>query len=228
MPSPAASPKPLMVPPHHVPAFEAIRDMPEEDFSRVHRSLSTAEATGRREPLDAASRSSTQLSFQDTEAMLDAIMGLATYAYLSRSSEGQVASRLASSPPLATAEDPDDELGERIKQLLECDAVRIHSKVTLLGTQHERIFANAQVLTDLRPLFKSDIGENLEPEGVLLSHTLSVHFIGSDGGHDTFFVVLDEQDIETLGELVDRARKKTESMRKLVKESGLAFLHSDE
>ena len=67
-----------------------------------------------------------------------------------------------------------------------------------------------------------------EPEGLLLSHTLSLHFIGSDGTHDNFFVVLDDEDIETMRKLVDRAIDKASSMRQLIAESGLLPLRSED
>ena len=209
-------------------AFEAIRDMSEGDFGLLIDVVADAELTIGRDTLDDLILQGTQLDALETSALLDAVIGLATHGHISRTPINELVTRLSCAPRIARSDDSDKRLAERVERLLSCDVVRVHSKTLLIGSQHERIFANAQIVTDLRPLFKSDIEEEPEPEGVLLSHTLSVHFIGSDGTHDTFFVVLDDQDIETIGALIDRARLKAKSMRRIVKEFGLTYLRSEE
>ena len=218
--------KPLTVPERHVAGFEAIRDMSTDDFSLVLDLLDAVEPTASRRVLDESLQDEIHVAVSDTSALLDAITGLATHSHLSQSSVADIAERVASSPQLQPGEDAED-LASRIERLLTCDAIRVYSKASAIGSSHERIFANAQILTDLRPVFRNDETSYPQPEGVLLAHTLSLHFIGSDGTHDNFFVVLDDDDIETMRKLFDRAMNKADSMRQLILKSGLLSLQPE-
>lgn len=224
--SPTPNVKPLKVPDRHVPGFEAIRDMPEDDFSALLRVLDAIEPTANRREIDELVPAEIHLYDSDASTLLDAIIGLAIHCHLSQSLVTEIAERVACSPQLMSSDI--DNLSERIERLLRCDTIRIYSKASAIGTRHERIFANAQILTDLRPVFRDTENMRPEPEGLLLSHTLNVHFIASDGTHDNFFVVLDDEDIESIRKLIDRAIDKAEAMRQLIAESGLLSLHTED
>ena len=219
--------KPLTVPERHVAGFEAIRDMSVDDFSLVLGLLNAVEPTASRRVLDESLQNEIHVAVSETSALLDAITGLATHSHFSQSSVAAIAKRVASSPQLQLGDDAED-LASRIERLLTCDAIRVYSKASAVGTSHERIFATAQILTDLRPVFRDDETSYPQPEGALLTHTLSLHYISSDGTHDNFFVVLDDDDIETMRKSLDRAMNKAASMRQLILESGLLSLHPTE
>ena len=139
-----------------------------------------------------------------------------------------MAARVASSPQFAETDDGSDHFVRRIQHLLISDVIRIQGKASSIGTEHERVFLGAQVLTDLRPLFGDDSAGALEPEGALLTHVLSIHFVGSAGTHDNFFVVLDDHDIGTLHQAIERATRKATSLKHKLQESGLVYITSEE
>ena len=200
--------------------------MPEDDFSTLLRVLDAIEPTANRRAIDELIPEEIHLANSDASTLLDAIVGLATHCHLSQSLVTEIAERVACSPQLIS--NSTSNLSGRIERLLRCDTIRIYSKASAIGTRHERIFASAQILTDLRPVFKDTEDMKPEPEGLLLSHTLNLHFIASDGTHDNFFVVLDDEDIESIRKLVDRAIDKAEAMRQLIAESGLLPLHAED
>lgn len=226
----ASEARPLTVPGRHVEVFESIREMKESDFSDLLTALNAAESTARLSALEETILEGSQLDASDVRSLLDAILGLGGLGYRLRESASRVAARVALSPQFDATEGlgEDEQLGEcladRIKALLNCDVVRLLSKVSSVGAEHERVFLNAQVLTDLRPIFDDDSDNNLEPEGALLSHTLSLHFIRSDRTHDNFYVVLDEDDIEILQQAIDRAMKKSEALKRKLQASGLVHM----
>ncbi len=225
--------RPLTVPRRHVKAFEHLREMQEGDFSHLLMALNTAESTARLRTLAESAGEGSQLDVSDVQALLEAIRELAGIGYRIRSSAGQIAARVVSSPQFSADEDLNrhdtlrERMAKRIETLLNCEVIRFLSKASSIGAEHERVFLNAQVLTDLRPLFDDDRGEDLEPEGALLCHTLSLHFISSDRTHDTFYVVLDDDDIETLQSAIDRAIRKSGSLKRKLQDAGLVHMTSE-
>ncbi len=136
--------------------------------------------------------------------------------------------RVAASPQFIPSDDRHERFAHRIESLLKCEVIRIQSKALSLGAAHERVFVNAQIVTDLRPLFDNDIVENSEPEAALLTHTLSIHFVASDGKHDNIYVSLDDEDIELLQEALSRAVHKAASLKLILEDSGILFIESNE
>ncbi len=91
--------------------------------------------------------------------------------------------------------------------------MRLLGKAASIGYQHERLFVDAQVLTDLRPVFEDDISDDHGPLGAVLSHLLRLHIIGQTGTHEDVYVALDDGDIATLREALDRAERKSALLR---------------
>lgn len=222
------SPKPLVVPERHAGSFEAIREMGEDEFPRLLAIFESAEPTDDRETICRLIREATSVGTSDAFELLDAVMGLAAHAHLSQSSMSDIARRVASSPQFVRPDELDEGLAMRIAELLRCDSVRIYSKALALGSRHERLFVDAQVLTDLRPLFGENIEQQSRPEAMLISHTLNLHYVDSDGAHDNFFIVLDDEDLLTVRELLDRSTRKSAAMRSLLQESGVTYLSLEE
>ena len=220
--------KPLKVPERHVAAFQALLRMQEDDFAHLLSVLDAAEPTDAPNRLAESIHRGTALSVSDSRALLDAVMELAVLRQRSLSSSGHMAARVAASSQFADGDDKSEEFIERTEQLLSSDLIRLHSKVSSIGSEYERVFVNSQILTDLRPIFNDEVAEGPEPEAALLSHTLSLHFIGSDGKHDNFYVVLDDGDLRALHQVIDRALKKTTSLKIKLKDSGLIYMRSEE
>ena len=220
--------KPLKVPERHVSAFEAICRMPEHTFARVSDVLAVTKPTDSLNEVVTSMHADLGLDLPDPRALLDAVVGLGALGSRFHTSARRVAERVAASRPFVDLEDPDHRFTERIERLLNCDFVRLRSKASYIGSEHERVFAGAQILTDLRPLF-NDVGAgDPEPEGALLSHTLSLHIVRSDGQHDNLYVVLDDNDLESLGQVIARAKKKAKALRDKLEESGLIYMRSEE
>ena len=96
---------------------------------------------------------------------------------------------------------------ERIVTLLSLDALHlIEAKAKELLQEAQRLLLDARILTDIRPVFGEDIGEN--PTAFILTHTLKLHY-HEGGEHREFFVALDEQDIASLKRMSERAQRKT-------------------
>jgi hypothetical protein len=95
------------------------------------------------------------------------------------------------------------------------------SKASRLQREGERLYCEAMILSDIRPIFGDDIASG--PGSAVLTHTLKLSYHG-DEGHRDFFVVLDGEDLKALGEVVDRAQAKDESLRKALRGASIPDL----
>ena len=226
--SSVAGVKPLKVPDRHVPAFETICTMSESTFVRLREVIAAAKPTDSLSAVVAAIDMDLASGLSDPHALLDAVVELGTLGSRSQTSVRRVAERVAAYRPFVKGEDPGNRFSKRIESLLNCDFVRLRSKASYVGSEHERLFVSAQIITDLRPLFSDDVSGYPEPEGALLSHTLSLHIVRSDGRHDNLYVVLDENDLESLRQVIKRARRKAGSLKDKLESSGLIYMRSDD
>jgi uncharacterized protein (DUF1778 family) len=99
------------------------------------------------------------------------------------------------------------------------DVVGTASKAGPVLTEHERIFVDARVLTDIRPIFHSDLSEN--PNAAVLIHMLRITTRDILRKETAQYVALDSNDIRFLKQLMDRAIKKEETLKKLMKSAGI-------
>jgi hypothetical protein len=95
--------------------------------------------------------------------------------------------------------------------LLGANVFGIASKIVDLRTDDERVFCQARILTDLRPVFGSRIEEG--PQGMVVVHLLKLGFHSASEKHQEFFVSLDSDDLQTLRNLIDRAEAKARSLK---------------
>ena len=93
-------------------------------------------------------------------------------------------------------------------------------------TQHERIFVRARMLTDVRPIFHLDVSE--KPESAVIVHMLRITQRDNLRNLTEKYFALDSNDIRTLKALLDRALKKEETLRSLMKDSGTTVLSPKE
>ena len=109
-------------------------------------------------------------------------------------------------------------LGERISTVLHNPAARSVSRAVSAQTSHERDFLNARILTDLRPVFPDDARGRALAVGIL--NTLRIDYVES-GDLKSMYMSLDKEDLEILGDQIDRARRKGDSLNDLLLETGI-------
>jgi hypothetical protein len=119
---------------------------------------------------------------------------------------------------LADSECP--EFRDRLRKLLEIEALANAQKTLGLQRDFAYLFCNARILTDIRPVFAKP---EERPIGCVIVHTLRVGYDDS-GGHKEFYVALDQDDIATLKAVVQRAESKAVSLRGLLKTIGMPEL----
>lgn len=97
----------------------------------------------------------------------------------------------------------------------------ISAKAVDVMTDHAKRYCTARILTDLRPVFRSEVG-NEDPVFVAV-HTLKLVY-HETGRHFEMFVALDRNDLEDFRDVIDRAIRKEESLKALTSAKGLKIL----
>jgi hypothetical protein len=104
-------------------------------------------------------------------------------------------------------------------------ALAISTKALGVMSEHARTYCEGRVLTDLRPVFRSNVDQ--EPIAFIPVHTLKIAYHENAGKHREFFVAMDRSDVKKLAALLERALKKEESLKTLAAEKGLKVLEVD-
>ena len=100
---------------------------------------------------------------------------------------------------------PSELLQETLKSLLSVRPLTMISKARGIHTDHENIFCNVRVLTDLRPVFDVDI--KAEPVGFVVAHMLKLGYHHA-GKHTTIHIAMDKADIDNTILALQRAKVK--------------------
>lgn len=155
------------------------------------------------------------LSASDIEGLKEAVLEL----YRVRDFFGEKISKFAADISVALQKDSgfaDSELpefGARLAKMLAIPPLGVVAKAASLSTEFERRFCTARILTDARPVFVESASSL--PEAMMVTHTLRVTFHDDTGAMREVYVTMDDDDLDILRGLVDRAGEKSKSLRSL-------------
>ena len=103
------------------------------------------------------------------------------------------------------------QLRDRLTKLSATAAIEFHAKGCSLQQDRENAYCRARIITDLRPVFGSDVRQS--PKAVLVAHTLRITYHhGPRSELRDLFLSVRDKDLDQLGELIERARLKAESL----------------
>jgi hypothetical protein len=114
-----------------------------------------------------------------------------------------------------------DQFKQRLAQLLDCKSLGVASKTRLLQREYERRYCSARIVTDIRPIFSSDI--ETQPIAAVVMHTLRVKYHQDDDLREVF-VALKADDLEELKGSIERAETKAASLRTLLDAANVSYL----
>ena len=112
-------------------------------------------------------------------------------------------------------------LPERFEKLLNINLLNTLSKAGRLQRDGERLYCDAKILSDIRPVFGPK--PTVMPPGAVVTHTLRIGY-HEGGDHKEFYVILDADDLEALKNTVTRAEAKDKVLRQLLKTAKLSDL----
>lgn len=210
----------LRIPPRHVGGLAKLQRLSDAAVSSLIAILAKAPLTFSGDELLAfiADRS------EEDKSTLDQIIPLLLSLTALRLRLDVDASRLAGVVCEAISEGEHPELAmpandmssflQRLSRLLDVESLLFPVKGPDVVSAHEYVFAYARVVSDIRPIFGSDV--TAPPPAAAIVHTLQLTCHHTDGVRD-FFVAMDEDDLSVLGDVVKRASLKAESLASLLR-----------
>ncbi|MEH2158813.1 hypothetical protein [Nostoc sp.] len=119
----------------------------------------------------------------------------------------------------------DEELarfGERLAKLLAIDgSISISSKAISLLQEYDHILLNSHILTDVRPVFKSEAKEGIA--GALIVYTLKIEYQDASGLRE-FYVALDSNDVRNLQGQLSESLVKAEVIESMLNKVDVLYL----
>lgn len=108
------------------------------------------------------------------------------------------------------------EFKNKLLILLGSEVLGLASKAHDLATEDERMFCQARIITDLRPVFGPTIEDG--PKAMVVVHLLKLAYHQGSEKHQQFYVSLDADDLQTMKKLIDRAQAKAKSLKSTIKD----------
>jgi hypothetical protein len=90
-------------------------------------------------------------------------------------------------------------------------------------TQHERIFAGARIMTDLRLIYHLKV--SVKPDAGVIVHMLKITQRDNFGHSKDYYFALDSNDIATMQEVMERAMSKEKTLKGIMENSGVTVLN---
>jgi len=113
-------------------------------------------------------------------------------------------------------------LEDKLTKLLSVPSISLISKATGLMFECDNILKHARVLTDIRPIF--GYGDDDSVLGSVIVQTLKLEYVKDDDEGKEFFVNLDDQDVDNLIAMLQRAKRKAEQSKKLLKDANVPYI----
>lgn len=105
---------------------------------------------------------------------------------------------------------------QKLLTILGAELFGLVAKVYDLATEDERVFCQARILTDLRPVFGPKLEEG--PKAMIVMHLLKLAYHEGNHEHKNFYVTLDSEDLQALKKLIERAEFKAKSLKSAVRD----------
>jgi hypothetical protein len=121
---------------------------------------------------------------------------------------------------LAAADDNKAVLTTKLTDLLSLSSLERFYKTEQLKADHQQIFYDAKIVTDLRPVFDQP---KEPPVGAIVTHTLKIIF-HEYGEHRELYFSLDAEDVVTLKKIAERAIDKMSSLQALLASASITDL----
>jgi uncharacterized protein (DUF1778 family) len=125
---------------------------------------------------------------------------------------------------LSLSNDNRDSFKQRLTSLLEANSLAIGTKAYNILFEHGQNLTSFRILTDIRPVFREQIEEQLG--AALIIHTVKLEYM-QEGDTKEFFVAMDTKDITELMDVLKRAQAKEESLKALLQAANVTYIDAE-
>ena len=103
------------------------------------------------------------------------------------------------------------------------DSLGVTSKANEIMFENERVYCDARIVSDLRPVFRFHLEGG--PAGAVVVHSMRLTYHEGRRLRE-FYIAMDKDDVEQLKKLLNRAEKKHEMIKALAARSGVNVIES--
>lgn len=99
----------------------------------------------------------------------------------------------------------------------------ITAKTMEILAERERVYCDARILTDIRPIFKEKLDEGTA--AAIITHTIRIAY--HEGPElKEFYVAIDGSNLDDLQNQITRAKDKQKSLKSMIERSGTGYISS--
>lgn len=204
---------PVNIPERYQKGFEKIATAEDRAINSLLKALQPSSTIMNVDDLVKKAARSSDLEQQDAFEVFRAVLSLYSLRDYENLSTDELISELGDAFQVSQKpKDISDEQIEIFKSRIELflkidDPLDVSYKASRLLIEYEHILLNTRILTDIRPIFKSNLNEGLS--GVIVAHILRLLYRDAKGDKE-LFVALDSKDVSLLLEQAKRALQKEE------------------
>ena len=209
----------VTVPDVYVSALVRLHEMAEEQFDAL---LVATEAIGRPSGVSAyldLAHETAGIERPEAAILVEAILSMMAYAEDHGHDLDEMIEGVSASEQFGLGDSDSRRLAARIMSLIQHGPIRMLQKGAALALEHDRLFLDAQIVTDVRPVFGDDVEEGMA--AAVLTHSLRIDFIQA-GRNESFYVSLDPLDLKNMHQVVDRAINKSDFLGATLESAGIA------
>jgi hypothetical protein len=220
----------LTVPPRHYAGIAAIRALPEEQFEQILNLLkgSPVSATAS-EMAELVSQQISGLDLDTLKTLLETVLSLYVVRVQAEVDvdtfvqDLRVGLNETGDPKLAVVPEQAELFTQRFGKLFRIERIEVTSKAIGLKHDYENTFCDAKVITDIRPVFGNSTED--PPIMTVITHSLKIEYHHSSR-HKQMYIAIDSGDIDTLIEVLERARAKAKTLAVVMSKAEIPHLPS--
>ena len=218
----------LTIPERHASGFARIIGLSADESQLVRGALAQARSLNIKELTQLVETALPSLKSDGAREIVGTLLSLYSARTGTDLTVDQLVSDLMEAMPRAANEpinrdnpQPLEVVRETFRNLLSVRPLSMIAKAWNLRTDHENIFYDARVLTDLRAVFDVDVKES--PAGFAMAHILKLSYRHA-GQHTELHVAMDKVDVERLLLALQRAKVKAATLSAISTGSGFSIL----
>lgn len=219
----------INIPDEHKRGFELLVELDEATISSIEKALKNSIPRYTYQQLASfLAREHESLKRVEVIALVQTLVSLTALRLSQSISVEKLASDLAESSDklgIIKGSETRSKLSQRLERLLGTgNALEVAAKSSDVLADNVSQFVAVRILTDIRPIFAENVDEPPNAAGIL--HQLKiVHY--ADLQHKEFFVSMDDDELTQLKETIDRAERKSRSIRRFWEQTKVPIIGTE-
>ena len=216
----------LTIPPQYHAGLKLLMELDEETADKLYSALSDAPPAIDEQGLAQAITSKVEgVSVDDLEIITEMLISLqATANYYGISADIftlDICEAITEDAIEGLKVESADSCTNRLRRFFDVESLSVPQKVISVLRDHEYMFCKARIITDIRPVFGSDIEQG--PTAAVIVHMLKISYHEGDDIKD-FYLAMDTGDIQSLRDILDRADAKAKILKPVLENAKVPYL----